>query len=152
MAHPQIMTHLQQGIHNFCVQPVPQSHHPHHKKCLPRVQFKSTIFQFKTVSLYPVIKGTAEQPQFSQQFFIEEVKTVSGESVLSCMLSLIHVSIFQCMRISPQISSQFLLAFVSEEMLFHVNVSSEIAFFFKCGTSSCLKSVSGFLSAVLLWL
>ncbi|KAK4806146.1 hypothetical protein QYF61_001069 [Mycteria americana] len=75
--------------HNFSGQPVPMSHHPHCKKCLPYVQSKSTLFQFKTVDSCPVTTGLilkgrnkvslqpsllqAEQPQLSQPFFVGEV-------------------------------------------------------------------------------
>lgn len=72
--------------------------------------------------------------------------------MLSYRLSLICVSIFQGMWISPQISLQYLLNFVWGEMLFHVNISSEVAVSFKCRTSSCVKSVSAFLSAIVLCL
>lgn len=45
--------------------------------------------------------------------------------------------------------SSFLLFFWGE-MLIHVNISSGVAVAFKSGTSSCVKSVSGSLSVVLL--
>jgi len=36
--------------HNFSGKPVPVSCHPHCRKCLPYVQSKSTLFQFKTIT------------------------------------------------------------------------------------------------------
>ena len=44
-------------IHKFSVQPVPVSHHPHHKEFLPYAQFKPTLFQFKSVAPCSVTVG-----------------------------------------------------------------------------------------------
>ena len=91
------------GTHIFSEQPIPVSHHPHCKKFLPYVRFKSTFFQFKAIASCPVttdlgkkalsvfltsplciLEGCnkvflepfllqAVQPQFYQPFFIGEV-------------------------------------------------------------------------------
>jgi len=90
--------------------PVPSSHHPHRKECLPNIWSKSTLFQFKAISPYPVttcpykkslpsfpvgplqvLEGhckvlqepsalQAEQPQLSQPVFVGEVLFLTRRS------------------------------------------------------------------------
>ena len=43
------------GIHNLTESPVPLSHSHHSKEFLPGIQSKSTLFQFKVISSYPVV-------------------------------------------------------------------------------------------------
>lgn len=45
------------GIYNLPVQPVIMSHHLIIKKCLPSIQYKPTLFQFKTITPFPVAAG-----------------------------------------------------------------------------------------------
>ena len=58
VAHSPIQPGLEcfqgEGIDNLCGQPVPLSDHSHGKECLPNIYSKSTLFQFKTLSPYPV--------------------------------------------------------------------------------------------------
>ena len=73
-------------IHNSSGQPVPVSHHPHHKKCLPPSQPKTTLFQFKTISPCPVIRGSGEKSLsifvVSPLYITEGRKKVSPENFL----------------------------------------------------------------------
>jgi len=48
------------GIYHLSGQPVPVFHHPHSEEFLPYVQSKSTLFQSKTATPYPVSTGPAK--------------------------------------------------------------------------------------------
>ena len=49
------------GIYHLSGQPVPVFHHPHCKKCLPSVQSKSTLFEFKTITPCAITTGPAKK-------------------------------------------------------------------------------------------
>jgi len=49
------------GLLYLSGQPVPVFHHPHGKKCLPYIQSKSTLSQFKAIAPCPISTGPAEK-------------------------------------------------------------------------------------------
>ena len=86
------------GICHLSGQPVPVSHHPHGKKCLPYIQSKSTFFEFKTITLSPIATGSAKE--FVTIFLVSPLYVLKGRSKVSPEPSLLQAE-------QPQLSQPF---------------------------------------------
>ncbi|KAM9644853.1 uncharacterized protein ACIBXB_013062 [Morphnus guianensis] len=87
------------GSHNFSGQPLPGSCYPHPKKFLPYVQSKSTLFQFKPVTPYPVTTGPGKKSV--SIFLISPFYILKGCSKVSLEPSLLQAE-------QPQLSQPVL--------------------------------------------